>query len=217
MTGKSRIWFFSCILAFFLFSPAFLGAQTAPRPDALAEYRNGNYARAVSICRDELAADPANLDSYVVICWSLIALGRYEEARDYGIEALSLARYDIRIIEIMGEANYYLGQNEDALRYFQQYINLAPSGSRIDAVYYCIGEIYIRLGRFRHADIALSTAVHHRDSAQWWARLAYARENAGDLLQAVSAYEHALSLDGQLIDAVRGLERVRSALASLNR
>jgi tetratricopeptide (TPR) repeat protein len=151
----------------------------------------------------------------VVICWSLIALSRYDEARTYALAGRNLSRYDIRIIEILGEVYYYQGRNNESLQYFQEYINLSPEGGRIDTVYYFIGEIYIRLGRFRHADIALSTAVHYvPGNAAWWTRLAYARENAGDLQDAVSAYERALSLNGQLADARRGLDRTRQALLS---
>jgi tetratricopeptide (TPR) repeat protein len=183
-------------------------------PDALVEYRSGNYETAVAICKNELNSRPNNLDSHVVLCWSLIRLGRYEEGRTYALAGRNLSRYDIRIIEILGEVNYYLGQNNESLQYFQEYINLAPEGGRIDTVYYFIGEIYIRLGRFRHADIALSTAVHYMPgNAPWWTRLAYARENAGDLQEAVKAYERALALNAQLSDASRGLERTRQALA----
>ncbi|MDR1174895.1 MAG: tetratricopeptide repeat protein [Treponema sp.] len=188
-------------------------AQT--RPDALAEYRNGNYERAVLICRNELNLNPRNLESHVVICWALLRLNRYTEAQSYARAAQNLSRYDARIIEVFGEINYFEGRNNEALQYFQEYINLAPEGQRIETVYYYIGEIYIRLGRFRHADIALSTAVHWRpDNAEWWTRLAYARENAGDLGEAVKAYEKALELNSRLNDARRGLERVRQALAS---
>jgi tetratricopeptide (TPR) repeat protein len=183
-------------------------------PDALVEYRSGNYETAVAICKTELNSRPNNLDSHVVLCWSLIRLGRYEEGRTYALAGRNLSRYDIRIIEILGEVNYYLGQNNESLQYFQEYINLAPEGGRIDTVYYFLGEIYIRLGRFRHADIALSTAVHYMPgNAAWWTRLAYARENAGDLQEAVKAYEQALTLNAQLSDASRGLERTRQALA----
>ena len=81
-------------------------------------------------------------------------------------------------------------------------------------MYYFLGEIYIRLGRFRHADIALTTAVHWMPgNAAWWTRLAYARENAGDYGESAAAYERALSLNSQLADARRGLERVRQALS----
>ncbi|MDR0409937.1 MAG: tetratricopeptide repeat protein [Spirochaetaceae bacterium] len=197
---------------FLLFSAAGLSAQT--KPDALVEYRSGNYNTAVDICRAEIDADGGqNIDSYVVLCWSLIKLGRFNEARPFASTALALSPYDVRLLEIMGEINYHQGRNNEALKYFQDYIHLAPEGQRIDIAYYYMGEIYIRLGRFRHADIALSTALHYvPGNAAWQARLAYARENSGELREAATAYEKALSLDPQLGDARRGLARVHAAL-----
>jgi tetratricopeptide (TPR) repeat protein len=209
--------FFMLILLLRL--PGLLPAQT--RPDALREYRAGNFEQAVTICKNEIMANPANMDSHVVICWSLIGLGRYREARTYAEAGRGISRYDPRITEILGEIAYYEGRNSEALQFFQEYITLNPEGQRIDTVYYFIGEIYIRLGRFRHADIALSTAVHWvPGNAAWWIRLAYARESAGnlgdlgDLAAAAAAYERALSLNSRLADARRGLDRVRQALAS---
>jgi tetratricopeptide (TPR) repeat protein len=200
------------VFYFFLFSYGLLFAQTAP--DALMEYRNNNFERAVEICKNEIAANPNNLESYVVISWSLIRLGRYNEAMDNARAGRNISRYDVRITEALGEICYYLGRNNEALQYFQEYINMAPEGARIEIVYYFLGEIYIRLGRFRHADIALSTAVYRLPgNAMWWTRLAYAQENAGDLYEAASSYERALLLNPQLNDAMRGLERVRQALA----
>lgn len=197
---------------FFFLLAAILYAQD--RPDALEEYRNGNYERSIEICRAEITENPNNVESHVVICWSLVRLGRYSEALTYARTGRNISRYDVRIIENLGEICYYLGQNAEALRHFQEYINLAPEGARIETVYYLMGEIYIRLGRFRHADVALSTAVYHvPGSAAWWTRLAYARENAGDLLEAATAYERALSLNAQSSDARRGLERTRQALS----
>jgi tetratricopeptide (TPR) repeat protein len=187
--------------------------QTAP--DALNEYRQGNFERSIQICRDEITLNPNNLESHVVICWSLVRLARYEEALRFARTARSLSRYDARVAEILGEIYYYQGNNYEALQYFQEYVNIAPTGSRIELGYYYIGEIFIRTGKFRHADIALSTAVHWMPSnAAWWTRLAYARENAGDYIQAVEAYEKAISLNSQLADARRGLDRVRQTLGN---
>jgi tetratricopeptide (TPR) repeat protein len=202
-----------CLSALFLFVSALIPLFAQDRPDALREYRNGNYEQAVSICTNEIAVNPNNLESHVVIGWSLIRLGRYSEAQRYGIAGRNISRYDPRIIEILGETNYYQGQNAAALQLFQEYINLAPEGSRIDTVYYLMGEIYIREGRFNHADIALSTAVYYLPgNAEWWTRLAYARENAGNLQSALTAYERALALNSQSADARRGQERVRQNL-----
>jgi tetratricopeptide (TPR) repeat protein len=183
------------------------------RQDALLEYRNGNYERAIQICRNEIAENANNIESHVVICWALLRLNRYEEALSYARAGRAISRYDSRITEIIGEVYYSQGQNNEALQYFQEYVSLAPEGQRIESVYYYMGEVYIRLGKFRHADIALTTAVHWSPgNAAWWARLGYARENAGDLTQAISAYEQALALNPQMPDARRGLDRARLAL-----
>jgi len=205
---KLRVIFFS----FCLFSAIAANAQNRP-PDALAEYRLGNFERAIQICRDEISENPLNLESHVVICWSLLRLSRYEEALRYARAGRVLNRYDPRITEILGEIHYYQGLNNEALTFFQEYASLAPEGQRIDMVYYFMGEIFIRQGKFRHADIALSTAVHWMPgNAAWWGRLAYTRENAGDLNSAIEAYERALSLNSQLTDAQRGLDRIKRAM-----
>jgi len=179
----------------------------------LREYRDRHYERAAAICRTELERDSRNLEAHVVLCWSLIALGRYDEALEYARAGREMSRYDSRIAEILGEVAYYQGRNREALRYFQEYIGLAPEGARAAGTYYFLGEIFIRLGRFRHADIALTTAVHYvPGNSLWWTRLAYARENAGDLPQAAVSYEQAIALNPQNTDARRGFERVRRQL-----
>jgi cytochrome c-type biogenesis protein CcmH/NrfG len=178
--------------------------------EALTEYRAGNYERAVQICRDDINENPNNLESHVIICWSLLRLNRYDEALRFARAGRSIHRFDVRIIEILGEIHYYQGQNNEALQYFQEYISLTPEGQRIEMIYYYMGEIFIRQGKFRHADIALTTAVHWvPGNAAWWVRLAYARENSGDLSSALEAYEKSLSLNSQLADAQRGLDRIR--------
>ncbi|MDR2759194.1 MAG: tetratricopeptide repeat protein [Spirochaetaceae bacterium] len=210
---KKRTWKHKICL-FLLFIPG-LTVLAQNKPDAVRAYRNANYQQAISICLNEISINRNNIESYVVLCWSLIRLNRYEEADTYAQIGRSLNRYDPRIVEILGEINYFQGSNHEALSYFQEYINLAPEGQRIEMVYYFMGEIFIRLGRFRHADIALSTAVHRvPENAAWWTRLAYARENAGDLPEAAAAYERALSLNAQLSDARSGLDRIRQTLRS---
>jgi len=94
---------------FFLLFSGLLFAQTGP--DALMEYRNNNFERAVEICKNEIAANPYNLESYVVISWSLIRLGRYNEAMDNARAGRNISRYDVRITEALGEICYYLGRN----------------------------------------------------------------------------------------------------------
>lgn len=192
-----------------------LWAQTDERPDALAAYRSGNYEEAVRICLLELESMPRNRDSYSVLGWSLLELGRYEEAVEYGLTAYGIAPNDPRLVEILGEAYFYLGQNIESLRYFERYAVLDPTGSRIDRVYYFMGEIFIRLGEYNHADIALTTAVYHSPNvSSWWSRLGYAREMSEDYTYALRAYDQALALNSGLNEARRGRERVQERLNS---
>ncbi len=209
--GRAGKAFLVMFLLFFSLFPVFAQED---RQDALELYRNGQYKQSVEVCLKELALyDDSQLvqrmDAYSVLGWSLIRLRRYDDALKYGNEALGFSRYDSRILENLGEANYYLGNHKKALNFFQQYVALNAGGDRIDRVYYFMGETYIRLGKFYHADMALSTAVYHSPSrARWWSRLGYAREEAGELKIARKAYEKALSLKPSLQEARKGLERI---------
>ena len=190
------------------------GLAAQERPDALALYRDGRYEEAVAVCEQELLEMPRNMDSYTVMGWSLLALRRYDDALERTRAALAIAPYDHRLVQIAGESLYFLGKNQEALQYFEQYATLAPVGPRIASVYYQMGEIYIRIGQFNNADIAFSTALHFDgQNARWWSRLGYARETGGDLRGAQAAYENALKLNANLIEAQRGLESVRRKLS----
>lgn len=191
-----------------------LGAQQ--RADALELYRQGQYAQSVQVCLQELQErgtdqSKRRMDSFTVLGWSYIRLGQYENALTYARQARNEVRYDIRIVEIEAEALFYLGRNLEALTLFEEYVSLSPTGERIDVVYYFMGEIFLRLAEFRHADIAFSTALHHSpEIARWWARLGYTREQIVDMDGAERAYSTALELQPSLEEARVGLERVRS-------
>jgi tetratricopeptide (TPR) repeat protein len=201
----------SLLLLLLILSQA--GAQE--KVDALKLYRQGAYEESVAVCLSELSSfDDSQIiprmDSYTVLGWGLIRLGRYDEAVRYGEDALKWSRYDARVIENLGEAHYYLGNHEKGLDFFQQYISLNPTGDRVGQVYYYMGETYIRMGQYNHADIALSTAIYHVPSAaRWWSRLGYAREGAEKFKTAEYAYNQALLLQPTLQEARKGLERLQ--------
>jgi tetratricopeptide (TPR) repeat protein len=72
-----------------------------------------------------------------------------------------------------------------------------------------MGEIFIQLGEFNHADIALTTAVYHDPEKHvWWSRLGYARENIKDFKFALEAYQQALTLNPSFREAREGRQRV---------
>ena len=109
--------------------------------------------------------------------------------------------------------DWRLGRNDAALRNFQNYLGVVSEGGRVGAAYYYTGEIYLRLGRCGHADIAFSTALQFSPgNARWWTRAGYAREKAGDAAHALAAYQKALALDPKLQDASDGIDRVSAKL-----
>lgn len=180
------------------------------KKDALKLYRNGDYTEAIKVCQEEITEKPKNMDSYVVLCWSLVKNKQYSEAELWAKKGREISSYDQRIIEILGEAEYYLGKNSEALSHFQEYISLVPAnGSRVGTAYYFMAEIYVRMGKFNHADIAFSQAVKTEPlNDTWWTRLGYVREMTKNYKLSAIAYEKAISLNNLNTEAKRGKERV---------
>jgi tetratricopeptide (TPR) repeat protein len=182
-------------------------AAAQDKPDALKLYLEEKYEEARLACLNEISSRPDDIEPYVVLSWSLISLGRWADAQNYANKGLAIRR-DPRLVEALGEAAYFLGRNEEALRRFQEYVASVPEGGRVGAAYYYMGEIYIRLAKYSYADIALSTAVQFLPgSSRWWARLGWAREKAADYPNASAAYKKALEINPRLQEALDGLER----------
>ncbi|MBE6361568.1 MAG: tetratricopeptide repeat protein [Treponema bryantii] len=204
----------SLIFLLILLSFTNVYSQTAAKQDALVLYNNGKLREAIKVCEDELLENPNRVDSYVVMCWALVKNKQYAEAEQRATEGLVVSPYDLRLIEVLGEAKYYLGKNSGAMEQFQRYVaNASDNSARIGTAYYFMGEIFIKQARFQHADIALSSAVKKEPLIdKWWVRLGYAREQAGNYLESVNAYDEALRLNPSSIDASRGRERVSAKL-----
>ena len=212
----------SCLSVLFVL-PSF--AQEV-KPDALKTYRlgrdyeaqgrtaeaNGRYEEAVRICKEEIAQNSTNMDSYTVLSWALLRQRKYPETVEWGLKGLKVNPNDHRVIESMGEAYFYMNDFKESLRSMQRYVDAAPQGERVSVAYFFMGEIY-RIGkRFRHADIAYTTAVKLEPNlALWWYRLGLAREGAGEPSSAVLAYERAIALNPGYKEATEGLARVKKA------
>ncbi len=202
------------IFILFLVLGTFYSFSQTPRPDALVLYNTGRYAEAIAACEQEIAENPGNVESYVVMCWSLVKNGQNSEAENWATRARELSPYDHRVVEILGESKYFLGKNEEALDLFEEYVSLVgENGGRIGDVYYFMGEIYIRLEKYNHADISFSKAVRNEPLYDhWWTRLGYAREMAQNYTLSLSAYEQALVLNSTQADARRGYNRILELL-----
>lgn len=194
--------------------PLFQPSSQQRQDDALVLYNNGEYAAAIAVCEEELRQDPERVDAYVVLCWSLVSNKQYAEAEQRALDGLRVSPYDSRLTESLAEAYFYLGQNNSSLTYFQRFVANAPdSNARVGMAYYFMGELYIRQARYQHADIAFTAAVQKRpENDGWWVRLGYAREQAGNYYEAISAYDAALRLNPSSNDARIGRNRVSDHL-----
>ncbi|MDR2403767.1 MAG: tetratricopeptide repeat protein [Spirochaetaceae bacterium] len=219
---------YHCIISFFIVVMP-VCSQELPgvsRRDALQNYRIGRdlearnrmaeaeiyYNEAVRICNDEIARNPSNMDSYTVLTWTLQRQGKYTEVINWGEQGQRIGGTDYRIIETMGEAYFYLTNYDLSLQFMQRYVNFLPQGERTSVAYFFIGEIYRLRRKFRHADIAYTTAVRlDPGSALWWYRLGTVRESAGEYAPAAEAYERALRLNPNYREANEGLARSRQS------
>ena len=210
MKNKSILIISLCLL----FSSQLVAQVSNAKQDALVLYHNGKYRESIQVCEEELKSNPNRIESYVVMCWALIKNKQYAEAEERASEGLAVSPYDLRLIEALGEAKYYLGKNTGAMEQFQRYVaGASESGSRVGVAYYYMGEIFIRQARYQHADIALSSAVKKEPLLDtWWVRLGYAREMTKNYRKALEAYEEALRLNSSSSDASRGYERVNAKL-----
>ena len=196
-----------------------------PKLDALLLYRQGRdletagsqgeaqgkYAQAVSVCNQELSADPSRIEAYVVKSWCLFRLGKYSDVIATGQAGMKVS-FDARLSEVMGEAYYFLGQMDDCLTSLQKYLEIAgDSGDRGPTALFFMGEAYLKLRKYAHADIAYSTAVLKEPSmSRWWFRLGNACEANEDWKRAFDAYGKALALNPGYPDALAAQARVKA-------
>ena len=186
--------------------------STMPGSEILKLTTAGRHEEARMRALARIGDNKDDIDAYVSLSWSLVALKRYAEAESYALRGYAI-RKDPRLSQAIGEASYYLGKNNVALAMLQDYIASYPEGQRAGLSFYLCGELYVRMARYMHADIAFSAAVQHNPkNPQWWARLGWARENARKLLQALGAYETALTLNPNLADALEGKRRIQDRM-----
>ena len=200
------------------------GGITAETQRAMQSYRTGRdlesrsrmseaenyYSEAVRICNNEISRNTANRDTYTALAWTLQRQRNYADVISWGERGLRIYADEYRIVEIMGEAYFYLNDFDLSLRFMQRYINAEPQGERTSVAYFFIGEIYRYRSRFRHADIAYSAAVRLEPNvALWWYRLGSVREAVGDYSQAVDAYGRAIRINTYYPEATEGYARSR--------
>ena len=82
------------IFVIMLIQASAIFAQTQQK-DALVLYHNGKYKESVQVCEEELKENPNRIDSYVVMCWSLVKNKQYAEAEQRATEGLGVSAWRI--------------------------------------------------------------------------------------------------------------------------
>lgn len=215
--------YFSCIVLLVISASLFAQAQNS----ASQNYNTGRslesqgrmneamvyYNEAIRISLDEINRRVATDNSYVYLTWALQRQQRYSEVITWGERGLQVNANNYRLLEIMGEAFFYLDDYERSLSFMQRYAYLAPQGERISTAYFFMGEIFRLQQRFHHADIAYTTALRLAPQMPlWWYRLGLVREALREYSFAIEAFEQALRLNPNYQYAIQGLERVRRAI-----
>jgi len=173
---------------------------------------NNYYNEAVRQCLDEISRNVATRTTYTVLAWTLQRQRRYSEVITWGERGLRAFPDEYRIVEIMGEAFFYLNDYARSLSYMQRYTNALPQGDRASIAFFFSGEIYRLTQKYRHADIAYTTALRFEPNlALWWYRLGTVREEVGDKAQAIDAYQQALRLNPNYNEARSGLARLQGS------
>ncbi|MDR2479426.1 MAG: tetratricopeptide repeat protein [Treponema sp.] len=206
--------------------PAFAQAPGGQPLTAMQNYRLGRdlearnrmtdanvyYNEAIRICQDEVSRNAAIRDTYTVITWAMQRQSRYNDVITWGERGLRVFPGEFRIVETMGEAYFYLGDYNRSLSLMQRYANAMPEGERISTAYFFIGEIHRMARKYRHADIAYTTAVRFEPGlALWWYRLGSVRELAGDAAPAIAAYQEVLKLNPNYREAREGMARLANS------
>lgn len=169
------------------------------------------FSSSLAMIEKLLPPDSANPDLISLQCWNLFRLARHKDVVTVGQKALQTVK-DFRVMETMAESLYFLERNEEALQYFANYFELAPEREeRKSSAYYYVGECYMRLKKYEHADIAFSTAVAiEKNMYYWWYRLGAAKEILSQYKRAYDAYGKALELNAGFQFARDGRARVKA-------
>ena len=188
---------------------------------SLALYNTGNFHEAIEKAKKEIAGENVEIESYIVLSSSYLALKDYKASYETSKKARddSQQKYNPELIQLQAIACYHLGRNLEALSLLQTYLRVSSQEKDVADIYYYMGELYARLTQFNRADIALSAALSIRpNEVEWWARLGYVREKARtskydtqSIQYAIEAYKKALELDRNYTDAIEGINRLQGA------
>lgn len=193
---------FKMVILLFCF-PFFLFAQTANTTSnsgnllggADVAYREGNYEKAIEICRAELRVDSGNFNSWFFLTRSLLQSGQYALTKSECQRALRYFPTNAALHEIQGAAAFYQGNDNEALEMLSFAIeNGVDSTFRRAITWFQIASIYLNKEQYHQALSAFNEAIRLNPSnMEWRERSAFAHEKAGLKKEAIELYQEVFS------------------------
>ncbi len=190
---RFSLFFVVLLVAFSGFAQEGEATTTAPvKLGADHYYSIGNFKKCIDICYSDLDKDYRNMDAYSYLCWGYLGLNDYKSALDNAKKALSIKPNEPRMLEVAGEACYFMGNYLESLSFFERYVsavnidiyNIRYYRIRYNVVYYFMGEIFLQFKEYNNAITAFSTAIWDNNGSykgqtdKWKDRLSFAKQMA---------------------------------------
>ncbi len=179
-------------------------------------YKQGKYREAIRESEILIRKDRQNIGAYAVKGWAHLSLRQWSQALNIARAAYAQMPTDRRIVEILAEAYYELEKYDEALKYFERYLAIAPKGQLKSWVHYFIGMIYLKRGKLSKADISFTAAVEYEKvrgktpRVQWALALARIKEKRERAKEALQVYRYILSIDSKNTIARKAILRLNA-------
>lgn len=163
--------------------------------------------------------NPADPNLRVSVARWYLEAGLGDQAIEQAREALRLQENNLDALILLGQAYTALGDEEQAIAHFTRAVEvsqgneLAMIDTRMNLVYYELGELYRQRGDYARAVEPLQQALKvDRSDADAWYALALTYQAQGDHPAAVESFNEAVRFVPDFAEAYEGLEASYRAL-----
>jgi Flp pilus assembly protein TadD len=183
------------------------GPKPAPRTEA---------ERLLQAGLDAVASNPTSATAHIDLGGAYFEMGQYDSAEREFDTALSLSKGSPVSLYNLAHVYRLTGRHEEAAKAFADVLSKSSEGKKWSApgkmftdARFWLGVEYVQLKRFGDAITALTPLMENKPlDAQAAKTLARAYEGAGEIGQAIVAYERALAVQPTDTEAAAALKRL---------
>ncbi len=172
--------------------------QPRKQKDGWDLYAEGNYTASIKALDEEKKQFPTRINIFIILGWNYKAIKNYKEMEKISLEGFALNPTHINVLKNLGEAYFFQGKYQDAIKQFEKYLKIRNDWNdpNTHLIYTYLGTSYFHTGYLFKADLALSTANSGKsNNVQTLLLLAEINEKLEKKEKAISYYEKALIVD----------------------